>query len=256
MDRVQSASRPNRSALPFTPVELNHRRILLFVAPPGSVSDAMAAAIEREFVWISVRYVPELDLACTSFDCNVQLIIVDSGLLEASPQNCRRLADSHPGAMIAAMTAAELDCPEELMQIIFSRLVRGILPMDVNLDISLAIIRIMLKGGEYFPHTLFHEVQQAESTNHGVLAAERPQLYSGGEQWSNRMERLTDRELEILKLVSRGDQNKIIAANLGLSEHTVKIHIHNIITKLGVHNRTEASAKFFAFSSQHQGGRH
>jgi len=32
---------------------------------------------------------------------------------------------------------------------------------------------------------------------------------------------------------------------LGLSEHTVKIHIHNIITKLGVHNRTEVVALYF-----------
>jgi hypothetical protein len=42
-----------------------------------------------------------------------------------------------------------------------------------------------------------------------------------------------------------GNQNKIIAAAFGLSEHTVKIHIHNIITKLGVHNRTEAVAMYF-----------
>lgn len=44
-----------------------------------------------------------------------------------------------------------------------------------------------------------------------------------------------------------GNQNKIIAAALGLSEHTVKIHIHNIITKLGVHNRTEVVALYFEY---------
>ena len=53
------------------------------------------------------------------------------------------------------------------------------------------------------------------------------------------------RENEILARIALGNQNKIIAAALGLSEHTVKIHIHNIITKLGVHNRTEAVAFYF-----------
>lgn len=55
---------------------------------------------------------------------------------------------------------------------------------------------------------------------------------------------LTVRELGILSRVARGQQNKIIAADLGLSEHTVKLHIHNIITKLGVHNRTEAAVLY------------
>jgi DNA-binding NarL/FixJ family response regulator len=55
---------------------------------------------------------------------------------------------------------------------------------------------------------------------------------------------LTRRELQILELVSRGLQNKTIATQLHLSEFTVKIHLHNIITKLGAHNRTEAAAFF------------
>jgi hypothetical protein len=49
---------------------------------------------------------------------------------------------------------------------------------------------------------------------------------------------------------SRQGQNKIIAAALGLSEHTVKIHIHNIITKLGMHNRTEVVALYFEQKSR------
>ena len=61
------------------------------------------------------------------------------------------------------------------------------------------------------------------------------------------MDGLTEREVEILGMVAQGNQNKIIAFNLGLSEHTVKIHIHNVIQKLGVHNRTEAAAQYFKY---------
>ena len=62
------------------------------------------------------------------------------------------------------------------------------------------------------------------------------------------------RELQILAMVARGLQNKLIAAALGLSEHTVKIHLHNIITKLGVHNRTEAVALYFEHRDREGGG--
>jgi DNA-binding NarL/FixJ family response regulator len=51
---------------------------------------------------------------------------------------------------------------------------------------------------------------------------------------------LTDREMEVLQLIAQGLANKQIAANLSISEHTVKFHVSSIYTKLGVGNRTEA----------------
>ena len=51
---------------------------------------------------------------------------------------------------------------------------------------------------------------------------------------------LTERESEVLGLLSRGLANKQIAVELGISEHTVKFHVSSIYTKLNVTNRTEA----------------
>ena len=56
-------------------------------------------------------------------------------------------------------------------------------------------------------------------------------------------EPLTDRELEVLRLLAHGRQNKEIAAALGISERTVKFHVSAILAKLGVGNRTEAVGK-------------
>ena len=53
---------------------------------------------------------------------------------------------------------------------------------------------------------------------------------------------LTRRELEILGAVSRGLSNREVARELFLSDQTVKFHLHNIYGKLGVSNRTEATA--------------
>jgi DNA-binding NarL/FixJ family response regulator len=51
----------------------------------------------------------------------------------------------------------------------------------------------------------------------------------------------TERQTDVLQLLSGGDSNKVIARKLGLSEHTIKIHLTAIFKTLGVSNRTEAA---------------
>jgi DNA-binding NarL/FixJ family response regulator len=51
---------------------------------------------------------------------------------------------------------------------------------------------------------------------------------------------LSEREIEILRLVAAGKSNRLIAEQLLISENTVKYHLKNILQKLGVSNRTEA----------------
>ena len=57
----------------------------------------------------------------------------------------------------------------------------------------------------------------------------------------NRWEHLTPREQEVLAKLSRGSSNKIIAHELGISPATVKVHVSNIMQKLGASNRTQLS---------------
>jgi DNA-binding NarL/FixJ family response regulator len=56
-------------------------------------------------------------------------------------------------------------------------------------------------------------------------------------------EPLTEREMEVLRLLAKGRQNKEIASDLVISERTVKFHVSAILAKLGVGNRTEAVSK-------------
>jgi DNA-binding NarL/FixJ family response regulator len=55
-----------------------------------------------------------------------------------------------------------------------------------------------------------------------------------------RVERLTPRELQILGLMAEGVSSEAISTQLGMSRHTLRTHVQNILTKLAVHSKTEA----------------
>lgn len=74
-----------------------------------------------------------------------------------------------------------------------------------------------------------------------LLEEEKPQGLAAtvGTGDASRVEKLTKREREIASLASTGMTNQQIADQLYLSEHTVKLHISNILKKLGLSNRTQ-----------------
>jgi DNA-binding NarL/FixJ family response regulator len=56
-------------------------------------------------------------------------------------------------------------------------------------------------------------------------------------------QRLTDRQLEVLQLVTAGLRNREIGTELGISENTVKFHLKNIVAKLHAQNRADLAAR-------------
>jgi NarL family two-component system response regulator LiaR len=80
-----------------------------------------------------------------------------------------------------------------------------------------------------------HAVSEVEQS----LARFRMQRRTDGEL-AQRVERLTPRELEILQRVAAGEASVDIADELGMSRHTLRTHIQNVLTKLGVHSKTDA----------------
>ncbi|MCI0553098.1 MAG: response regulator transcription factor [Anaerolineae bacterium] len=94
----------------------------------------------------------------------------------------------------------------------------GVLPSDASAEELTAAVHALSQGLIVGTSTLLFE-SESEPLSHGPL---------------------TDRESEVLGLLSKGLANKQIAVTLGISEHTVKFHVSSIYTKLNVTNRTEA----------------
>ena len=74
------------------------------------------------------------------------------------------------------------------------------------------------------------------------LSAEFSSLESRKSRQGGKFDILTQREREVLEMVATGATNKEIANSLFISEHTVKVHLRNIMAKLHIHNRQQATA--------------
>lgn len=59
----------------------------------------------------------------------------------------------------------------------------------------------------------------------------------------------TTRQMEVLTLIAEGLPNKHIATSLGISENTVEHHIQTLYQRLQVHNRVEATIRFWQYES-------
>lgn len=109
------------------------------------------------------------------------------------------------------------------------------LPLRAQMDVWLAALRIQLCGERFVPAELLNFVQTSIKSDRQVAPV------TADDPCKMRELGLTDREIEVLRLVSTGKQNKSIASELMLSEHTVKLHVHHLLSKLKVSNRTGAT---------------
>jgi DNA-binding NarL/FixJ family response regulator len=102
------------------------------------------------------------------------------------------------------------------------------LTTGMPLELAAATLRLVMLGGTSFPAPASWIRRLARRATGGA-SAQCP------------TERLTHREEDVLKLVGEGAQNKIIAFRLNMSENTVKVHLHRILQKFHLHNRTEVA---------------
>jgi len=106
---------------------------------------------------------------------------------------------------------------------------RGYIPTSDSAEIAAAALHLIIAGGTYIPHYSTAD-RGFSTTRSSQTSLERAPA----------LQTLTLRERAVLRLLEVGMPNKVIARQLGMSLSTVKIHVHHIIHKLNVQNRTEA----------------
>jgi NarL family two-component system response regulator LiaR len=73
------------------------------------------------------------------------------------------------------------------------------------------------------------------------VAAKLMQEFTQPRPSEDSVEQLTEREMDVLRLIAKGQSNKEIADTLIISEKTVKTHVSNILSKLHLADRTQAA---------------
>ena len=142
----------------------------------------------------------------------------------------RRLHEEQPSCRVIVLTTFDDD------EMVFDGLragAVGYLLKDVPSEKLAEAIRAAARGESFLQPSVAAKVVAEFARLSGRTAAVMDSL----------IEPLSERELEILRLIARGTSNREIANGLFIAEGTVKNHVTNILAKLGVRDRTQAAIK-------------
>ena len=198
---------------------------IVLVDDHSIMRQGLRAVLERED---DLRVVGEAgtpaDAVATVAASRPHVVLLDLKLT-AGPQTdgldvCRRLTAAHPGLGVLVLTTFAED---RLVVESVQAGARGYVVKDVDTTELVRAIRAVSRGESAF---------DARSASAMVRS-----LSGGG---APDRDRLTDRELDVLRLLARGLSNRAIGGELFISETTVKFHVGNLMRKLVVSRRAEA----------------
>jgi DNA-binding NarL/FixJ family response regulator len=155
-----------------------------------------------------------------------ELVLVDSNLSRCnSDEAARRINESAPKVKVAVLTDSKEQ--KDLVSAIESG-ATGYLHKESTVTEFIESIDLINKGG------LVVSPQIAEKLGDRLSSMPADNTQEGGE--------LSDREVEIVRMLARGATNKEISGMLFITENTVKVHLKNILSKLGLRNRQQIVA--------------
>ena len=107
----------------------------------------------------------------------------------------------------------------------------GYIPKTMQADVIMNALRMIVAGHIFVPHEL---------VTGGPLRTNNPIRLRRQACSDPRQMGLTERQIDVLRLILRGLPNKLICRELDLAEGTVKVHVSAVLRALGVRNRTQA----------------
>lgn len=161
---------------------------------------------------------------------DIDIVLLDLFMPNANGYELlRQVCDSYEALPVIVISAAE---EPHYMRKSIDYGAAGFIPKSSSTDIMISAIKLVMSGGIYIPHTMHLQSRDArQPVQRGMSDYQHSMMAS---------DKMTRRQKEVLELMARGSSNKEIARILGLSEHTVKIHVTAILKLLEAANRTEA----------------
>ena len=196
---------------------------VLIVAPTAIARAKLAAVVGASKTLYPVVGAADLSLPEHVEAAQYDVLLVDLGSERAAAWLRNLGAEPVPPAIVLLTEEARRPLGAEALR----AGVRALLPRRASGEEIIAAIEAVATGLIVIhPDTVgAFQPGPSASTRAGVVSARQP---------------LTPREIEVLGMIAEGLGNKIIAARLGISEHTVKFHIASIFVKLNARSRTEA----------------
>lgn len=158
---------------------------------------------------------------------NVALVLMGVSLGLELVERLKTLRAAYPHARIVCYSPS-VNLPLKTLNAIFGSSLDGWLLSSSPPQVLRQSLDLIMMGESVLPYSLIASSfpNETEPTQEEPLVAE---------------ETFSLRELQVLEILQNGKSNKIIARELGLSEATIKVHIKNVLRKLGASNRTEAA---------------
>ena len=196
---------------------------VLIVAPTAIARAKLAAVVGASKTLSPVVGAADLSLPEHVEAAQYDVLLVDLGSERAAAWLRNLGAEPVPPAIVLLTEEARRPLGAEALR----AGVRAVLPRHASGEEIIAAIEAAAAGLIVIHPDTVGALQPGPtaSTRAGVVIARQP---------------LTPREIEVLGMIAEGLGNKIIAARLGISEHTVKFHIASIFVKLNARSRTEA----------------
>jgi DNA-binding NarL/FixJ family response regulator len=177
---------------------------------------------------------------------DLDLALIDLNIPGAEGQShIDELRRRHPAVPVIVLSGYE---DPAIMRAVLERGVLGFIPKAYSPDVMLSAVRLVLAGGVYVPPMLLSGLPPGVVAGvalggapSSVAEVGAPRIGGAGSPTLEHLRKvLTERQVEVLQLLSQGKPNKLIGRSLGISEGTVKIHLAAIFRALNVRNRTEA----------------
>ncbi|MBD2160347.1 response regulator transcription factor [Limnothrix sp. FACHB-1083] len=151
-------------------------------------------------------------------------------------ETCRQLVQIQPALPVLVLTSrAE---PDAIARLVAAG-ARGYCRKGISAETLILAMRSIAAGASWWDDLATSQIQAAMAQS-GASSLPKTVTSRGDRLATGAIEELTQREQEILNLIAQGQSNQDIAQTLHIAPGTVRVHVHAILQKLGVRDRTQA----------------